>query len=66
MFKYSIDLRIFIWVGAFIILSIWIFWEFIDWFWIDDVIKTTSPIIPEIELVIKDNSIDTVYIYRKP
>jgi hypothetical protein len=66
MGDYSFDLRPLIWLGAFIILAIWGCWELIDWLWIDDAIRSTKPITPEIELVIKNNVVDTVYVYRKP
>jgi len=66
MGDYSFDLRPLIWLGACIILAIWGFWELIDWLWIDHVIRSTKPIIPEIELVIKNNLVDTVYVYRQP
>jgi len=32
----------------------------------DDAIKTNHPIKPQIELVIKNNKVDTLYVYRKP
>ncbi len=32
----------------------------------DDAITSEHPIKPQIELVIKDNKVDTLYIYRKP
>ena len=38
----------------------------VDWLWIDDSIKSTTIITPKIELVIKNNVIDTVYVYKKP
>ncbi len=41
-------------------------WELIDYFFIDDAIKTTQPIIPKIEIIVKDNVIDTLYVYREP
>jgi len=66
MGDYSFDLRPLIWLGAFIILTIWGCWELIDWLLIDDAIRSTKPITPEIELVIKNNVIDTVYVYRQP
>jgi hypothetical protein len=52
-------------------LACWGLWEIIDWLWIDDAIRSTKPIIPEIELVVKNNTIgintiDTVYVYRQP
>jgi len=52
--------------GLFIGLAVWGAWELIDWILIDDAIKTTSPIVPEIELIIQDNKVDTLYVYRKP
>jgi hypothetical protein len=66
MGDYSFDLRPLIWLGAFIILAIWGCWELIDWLWIDDAIRSTKPITPEIELVIKNNVVDTIYVYRQP
>ena len=53
-------------VGLFIGLVLWGAWELIDLIFIDDAIKTTSPMVPEIELIVKDNIIDTLYVYRKP
>ena len=47
-------------------LACWGLWEIIDWLWIDDAIRSTKPITPEIELVVKNNTIDTVYVYRQP
>lgn len=47
-------------------LAIWGCWELIDWLWIDDAIRSTKQIVPEIELVIKNNVVDTVYVYRQP
>jgi len=52
--------------GLFIGLVLWGSWELIDWIFIDDAIKTTSPMVPEIELIIKDNKVDTLYVYRQP
>lgn len=66
MSDYGFDLTPLIWFGVFIVLAIWGCWELIDWLWIDEVIKSTTPIKPEIELVVKNNVIDTVYVYRKP
>lgn len=57
--SYNFDLRPLIWLGMIIVG-----WELIDWLWIDDAIRTTVPLVPEIELVIKNNIIDTVYVYR--
>lgn len=66
MSDYSFDLRPLIWFGAFIVLMLWGAWELVDWLWIDDSIKVSKPIVPEIQLIIKDNVVDTLYIYRKP
>lgn len=52
--------------GIMIILAIWGSWELIDWLFIDDVIESTTLITPEIKLVIKNNMVDTVYVYRQP
>jgi hypothetical protein len=51
------------------VMSVLIFWggyELVDWLFIDDAIRSTTPITPEIELVVKDNVVDTVYVYRQP
>lgn len=53
-------------IGLFIGLVLWGAWELIDLIFIDDAIKTTSPMVPEIELIIKDNKVDTLYVYRQP
>ena len=50
--------------GMIISLSIWGCWELVDWLFIDDAIRVTTPIIPEIELVVKDNIVDTIYVYH--
>lgn len=47
-------------------LACWGLWELIDWLWIDDAIKSLTPIRPEIKLIINDNVVDTVYVYRQP
>jgi hypothetical protein len=47
-------------------LAVWGCWELIDWIWIDDAIKVTKPITPELEIIVKDNVVDTLYVYRKP
>lgn len=48
------------------VVVFWGGWELIDWLFIDDAIKTTQPITPEIEIIVNDNVIDTLYVYRKP
>jgi hypothetical protein len=35
-------------------------------FFKDDAIKSKHLIKPEIQLIIKDNKVDTLYVYRKP
>lgn len=50
----------------FCVIVFWGGYELVDWLFIDDSIRTTELINPEIELVIKDNVVDTVYVYRKP
>ena len=65
MSDYDFDLSIFIWIGVIIGLAIWGCWELVDWMWIDDAIRVSKPIVPELELVVKDNIIDTVYVYRQ-
>lgn len=52
--------------GILIGLACWGGYELVDWLFIDDAIKVTEPIKPEIEIIIKDNVIDTLYVYRKP
>lgn len=47
-------------------LALWGFWALVDWLWIDVAIRSTTPITPEIELVVKDNVVDTIYVYRQP
>jgi hypothetical protein len=66
MSDYGFDLTPLIVFCICIGFAIWGCWELIDWLWIDEVIKSTTPIKPEIELVVKNNVIDTVYVYRKP
>lgn len=66
MSYYNFDLRALIWLGAFIVLVVWGCWELFDWFFIEENITTTKPIIPEINLIIKDNKVDTLYIYKQP
>lgn len=47
-------------------LGFWAVVSLIDWLFIEDAIKSTKPITPEIELIVKDNVVDTLYIYHKP
>ena len=64
MSDYSFSLWTLILFGAFIVLAIWGCWGLIDYLWIDDAIRSSKIIIPEMELVIKNNVVDTVYVYR--
>lgn len=63
---YNFSLTPLIVLGAITVAFVWGCWELVDWLWIDDAIKTTTPIIPEIELIVNENQIDTLYVYRKP
>lgn len=51
-------------VGLLIGLATWGLFELIDYLFIDDAIRVTQPLKPEIELTIKDNIVDTIYVYR--
>lgn len=53
-------------IGALIVIIIWGSWQLIDWVFIDDSIRVTKPIVPEMEIVVKDNVTDTIYVYQKP
>lgn len=53
-------------IGILFCAIVWGLWELIDWLWIDDAIRVTEPLVPELELTVKDNVIDTVYVYRIP
>ena len=53
-------------IGALIVLAVWGCWGLIDWLFIDDAIRVTEPLVPELELTVKGNVIDTVYVYRLP
>jgi hypothetical protein len=52
--------------GMVIVLAIWGIWGLIDLFFISEDIRSDKPIKPEIELVIRDNKVDTVYVYKQP
>ncbi len=66
MSGYGFDVRPLIWLGFIVMALIWGTWELIDWLFIDEVIKSRELIQPDIEITVKDNVIDTLYIYRKP
>lgn len=40
-------------------------WAIASFFTSDD-IRSDKPIKPRIELVIKDNTVDTIYVYKRP
>lgn len=47
------------------LIIVWGGWELTDWLFIDETIESTTPITPEIKLIIDDNEVDTIYIYRQ-
>jgi hypothetical protein len=49
-----------------IVLAVLGWWELIQWVFNDDAIRVTEPLVPELELTVKDNVIDTIYVYQKP
>lgn len=53
-------------IGILFCAIVWGLWELVDWLWIDDAIRVTEPLVPELELTVKDNVIDTIYVYRIP
>ncbi len=66
MSDYNFDLTPLIWFAAICVLAIWGCWELVDWLWIDETIRSSVPITPELEIVVKNNIVDTVYVYREP
>ena len=53
-------------IGGIIVLALWGCWELVDWLFIDDVVISSTPIIPVIELVISNGRVDTMYVYHQP
>jgi len=53
-----------VFIGIVFAIIIWFIVELADG--PDDVIRSDKQLSPEIELVIKDNRVDTIYVYRKP
>ena len=49
-------------LGVIIGLSIWGFMSLVS----SNDIRSTEPIVPQIELVVEDNVVDTIYIYKEP
>jgi len=46
------------------VVIFWVGWELIDWLFIDDSIRSEKIITPQIELIINDNIVDTIYVYK--
>ena len=55
---------IFMTIGVLIGLCLWGLFAIYDYYFIFDGIKSNKPIIPKIELIIKDNKVDTLYVYE--
>ena len=51
-------------LGILFVLGIWGFSKLIDWGVIEYSIESKTPIVPEIKLVVENNVIDTIYVYR--
>lgn len=58
----------FLYLALIIIATVAVLSAGIVWFFMqgDPIIKSEKMIVPEIELVIKDNRVDTVFVYRQP
>lgn len=66
MSDYNFDLRPLIFVCIALGFAVWGLWELVDWLFIDEVIRSSSRLTPSLELVVKDNVVDTIYVYTKP
>jgi hypothetical protein len=64
MFDMNIDVKILIYICVFIVLIILGIWEGIDYLFIEECLKSETLLVPEIKLVIRDNQVDTIYIYK--
>jgi hypothetical protein len=53
-------------IAIIVVLAIGVIGTMCYYFFNDDSIKSDKPIKPQIELVIKNNKVDTLYVYRKP
>jgi len=49
---------------AMVILAGIVVWAGVDYFILSDTIESPTIIIPEKRLIIKDNQVDTIYIYK--
>jgi hypothetical protein len=54
-----------IFIGVIAMAFLWGCWELIDWLFIFDGIESETLITPEIKITVKDNVIDTLYIYKQ-
>lgn len=52
--------------GLIIGLVLWGGWELIDWLFIDDTIRVSQPLVPDVEIKIINGVADTTYIYQIP
>ena len=50
--------------GVIIGLALWGLVSLYDYYFVFDGIKSPTPITPRIELIIKDNKVDTLYVYE--
>lgn len=63
---YSFDLTPLIWIGGFLgVVIVGGIWLGVTLFTSSD-IESDKPIVPEKRLVIKNNKVDTIYVYKKP
>lgn len=53
-------------IGAFMVAILWFCYALVDWVFIDNVVKSETLIKPEIEIIIKNKVVDTIYVYREP
>ena len=59
------ELLIFLFIAGILIgLSFWGIFSFLDHQFSDKNLKVSKPLIPKIELVIKNNKVDTLYVYK--
>lgn len=51
-------------LGAIVVGAIWGCWELYDYFFIEECIKSSTIITPEIRLEVNNNVVDTIYVYK--
>jgi hypothetical protein len=61
---YDFDLRPILWAGMLIVGLLWGAWACVDYFFISEDIISEKRIEPTIKLTIKNNKVDTLYIYK--